>query len=296
MSPKSPRDSLPKNPPILLSPVSPSPRELRSTTSKTSSSPSAQSIFNAIVRRIPITTTFTELVFDKIPPEEGDLLSRSLAASAIVERSNARVNYNSVTWVLWVRIMPTEIHDLHQRWVGYSRSEWRAAGLLSRAEDRLLDVGIGTRFDGFIGAYTSSSKEPDLFIRPDTHNHPLIVIESGWSESWPRLHADKSLWLDGTSEVNVVILLKWSKLTHNRVKATAEIWRRGGAMYNKAIFPAPNPAPAPGTDIIEFTRRELFGALMIAGRVPTDRFILDLEDLREYARERLAVKMGLVPA
>ncbi|KAB8267634.1 hypothetical protein BDV30DRAFT_34363 [Aspergillus minisclerotigenes] len=295
MSPQSPCSFPPSNLPILPSPVSPSPRELRSNTPKTTSPPSAQTIFNAIVRRIPTITTFTELVFDEISPEEGDLITRSLAASALVERKNARVNFNSATGVLWVRIMPTEIHDVHQRWIGYSRSEWRFAGLLNQAEDKLLDVGVGTRFNGFTGAYTLSSKEPDLFIRPDTYVKPLIVIESGWSESWPRLHNDKDLWLSGTTEVNVVILLKWAKLKNNRVSATAEIWRRGGAVYNRAIFPAPI-APAPGTDIIELSRREIFGPLMMPGRIATDRFILELQDLRDYARERLTARMGLIPA
>ncbi|KAE8310213.1 hypothetical protein BDV41DRAFT_545790 [Aspergillus transmontanensis] len=40
------------------------------------------------------------------------------------------IRFNSVTRVLWVRIMPTELHDAHQRWVAFSRSEWRARGLL----------------------------------------------------------------------------------------------------------------------------------------------------------------------
>jgi hypothetical protein len=39
------------------------------------------------------------------------------------------------------------------------------------------------------------------------------VIESGWTES-SRLHADMRLWLiGGQPEVQVVIVLRWSKLT-----------------------------------------------------------------------------------
>jgi hypothetical protein len=82
-------------------------------------------------------------------------------------------------------------------------------------------------FDGFTGSYTLSSKEPDLFVRPDSNNLPLVVVESGWSESFPRLRADKDLWLNGSTQVNVVIILKWYLISQNRVKGTAEVWRRG---------------------------------------------------------------------
>ncbi|KNG89743.1 hypothetical protein ANOM_001974 [Aspergillus nomiae NRRL 13137] len=279
-------------------PVSPS-RELQSKTSKIVSPPSAQTIFNEIVDRIPTIRSFTELVFDVIPPEDGNLICRSLAASAVVEQSNARVNYNSRTKTLWVRIMPTELHDVHQRWVRYTTSQWQATGILNAAEDRLLDMGVGTRFDTFTGPYVLSSKEPDLFLRPDTSDLPLIVIESGWSESWPRLHCDKDLWLNGSSEVNVVILLMWSKISNNRAKGMAEVWRRGGdglTVCKKAGIPLLCAAPAPGADVIELSRREIFGQHVLPGRSHADLFLLDLEDRRNFAQERMAKKMGLTPA
>jgi hypothetical protein len=56
------------------------------------------------------------------------------------------------------------------------------------------------------------------------------VIESGWSESLPRLHSDTALWLvGGQPEVQVVIVLRWSKLTGNpiqRIKGIFEVWER----------------------------------------------------------------------
>ncbi|PKX96377.1 uncharacterized protein P174DRAFT_438173 [Aspergillus novofumigatus IBT 16806] len=283
----------------MSSPNPPSFRELRSTTPKRAS-PSAQTVFNTIVRQIPTITAFTEIVYEDVAPVDGDLITRSLAESAVVEQHNARINFNSVAKTLWVRVMPTELHDVHQRWVRFHSSEWRASGLLSRPEDKLLNIGVGTRFDGFTGQYTLSSKEPDLFLRPDSNDFPLIVMESGWSESWPRLRSDKDLWLNGSSQVNAVVLLKWSKTSNNRVKGIAEFWRRGAGggltVDKKMIFPAPNPAPAPGTDIIEFSRQDLFGQHILPGRNPTDMFPLDLEELRDFARERLTRLMGLTPA
>ncbi|KAL5690509.1 hypothetical protein EMGR_007775 [Emarellia grisea] len=138
-------------------------------------SPHAQTVINTIVRQIPTITAFTEIVYEDVAPEDGDLITRSLAESAVVEQHSARV------------------------------------------------------------------------------------------------------------------------------KGTAEVWRRGVGgcgltAHTKIIFPAPNPAPAPGTDIIEFSRQDLFGHHMRPGRSLTDVFPLDLEDLRDFARERLMVLMGLTPA
>lgn len=274
-------------------------RELRSTFPSRTTPPSAQSIFNTIIHIIPTITAFTELVYEDIAPEDGDLITRSLAESAIVEQHSVRANFNSLTKTLWIRVMPTELHDVHQRWFRFTSSDWRASGLLNRSEDKLLDIGVGTRFDGFTGPYTLSSKEPDLFVRPDSNNFPLIVIESGWSESFPRLRSDKDLWLNGSTQVNAVVLLKWSLISKNRVKGTAEVWRRGAGgltVDTKIIFPAPNPAPAPGTDTIEFSRQDLFSQHILPGRNPVDIFALDLEDLRGFARERLTCLMGLTAA
>ncbi|KAH1547389.1 hypothetical protein LV164_003921 [Aspergillus fumigatus] len=208
-------------------------------------SPHAQTVINTIVRQIPTITAFTEIVYEDVAPEDGDLMTRSLAESAVVEQHSARINFNSLTKTLWVRVFPTELHDVQQRWMRFTSSEWRASGLLNTAEDELLDLGVGT--------------------------------------------------------INAVVLLKWSKTSNDRVKGTAEVWRRGVGgcgltAHTKIIFPAPNPAPAPGTDIIEFSRQDLFGHHMRPGRSLTDVFPLDLEDLRDFARERLMVLMGLTPA
>jgi hypothetical protein len=41
--------------------------------------------------------------------------------------------------------MPTELHDVHQRWFSFTSSDWRSSGLLNRPEAKLLDIGVGTR-------------------------------------------------------------------------------------------------------------------------------------------------------
>lgn len=40
--------------------------------------------------------------------------------------------------------MPTELHDVHQRWVNNVICDWRAAGLITLQENRLICMGVGT--------------------------------------------------------------------------------------------------------------------------------------------------------
>ncbi|RHZ43414.1 uncharacterized protein CDV56_101615 [Aspergillus thermomutatus] len=288
----------PNGKPSSLLTHSPSPsstRELRSAGSTQVPPLSTQAIFNEIVRKIPTIKEFTELVHESIQPKQGALICRSLAESSVVESRSARVNFNSFTGTLWVRVMPTELYDVPQRWFGHASRTWVFDGLINQSESSLLDIGVGTTFRGFAGQYTHSSKEPDLYLRPDTSPLPLIIVESGWSESWPRLHADKDLWLNGSTDANLVILLKWSKLSRNRGKGIVEIWRRDPAGGLTPIFPVPVPAPAPGADLVQFTKLDLFGQQMVSGQDPNAVLSLKLSDLRDFARERMA-QMGLTPA
>jgi hypothetical protein len=79
--PNAPGISQQNSPPI---------RELRSTFPSRTTPPSAQSIFSTIIHVIPTITDFTEIVYEDIAPEDGDLITRSLAESAIVEQHSAR--------------------------------------------------------------------------------------------------------------------------------------------------------------------------------------------------------------
>lgn len=78
----------------------------------------------------------------------------------------------------------------------------------------------------FLGTYEESRKEPDLMIRPGDQLHPSTVVEVGWSESYPHLERDMRLWIDGTRAVNVVLVIKWSRLS-SKVRGSVEAWVRG---------------------------------------------------------------------
>jgi hypothetical protein len=56
---------------------------------------------------------------------------------------------------------------------------------------------------------------------------PTIVIESGWSESHPKLLQDVDLWLrGGAGTVELVFVFNWSKLVRGRVKGVLEVYDR----------------------------------------------------------------------
>ena len=63
-------------------------------------------------------------------------------------------------------------------------------------------------------------------LRPDNQAHPSIVFESGWSESYNRLELDMRLWLLGSTDVKVVLILNWTKLSQGKVKGIIEAFSR----------------------------------------------------------------------
>lgn len=58
---------------------------------------------------------------------------------------------------------------------------------------------------------TTFSKESDQCIRSGTQPLPIIVIESGWTKSWLKLHPDMKLWrwflLNCISVISILLLL-----------------------------------------------------------------------------------------
>lgn len=81
--------------------------------------------------------------------------------------------------------------------------------------------------------HTGSSKEPHLFIRPNTYptfsQQYGVVVESGWSESWPHLQSDRNLWFSGGPVVTYAIRLVWSKGANNQGKGVVEVYHCNAA-------------------------------------------------------------------
>ncbi|OJJ46530.1 hypothetical protein ASPZODRAFT_132600 [Penicilliopsis zonata CBS 506.65] len=259
--------------------------------------PSPQAMFMEIVQKISTATQPTELLYDKIEREEGELLYQSLATQKDVEQRSARLTYNAFLKILRIEVMPTRLHDAHQRWAINASQNWARDGTLNSQESEILNMGVSTTFDGFTGVYQGSAKEPDFFFQIDSNDFPSIVIESGWSESFSHLRADKDLWIMGNNSVTMVILLKWSRMSGGKVRGQAEVWQRnaGGTILSNetSIFPEPS---ATSPDRIQFTKRQLFGSAMLPGQDPDSVLSLEMNMLRQIAEEVITRKLGLVPA
>jgi hypothetical protein len=85
-------------------------------------------------------------------------------------------------------------------------------------------------------------------MRPVNQRLPTLVMESGWSESFPRLLGDLNLWLvGGAGAVNATIILQWQIITGtNRVGGMAELYTldvNGTPVMRQRelVFPAPPP-------------------------------------------------------
>ncbi|KAL2825286.1 hypothetical protein BDW59DRAFT_146345 [Aspergillus cavernicola] len=238
--------------------------------------------------------SFTELVFTHVDKEWAREATEYLDET--FESSSARKHYNSVTRVLWIRVMPTWIHDVVARWWHDQLMDWVFDQLLTRDEGKYLYPGVGTTFKFLQGPYVSSRKEPDFFIVANNDTMPKVVMESGWSESHNRLFDDMNLWLvGGSGDVRLVFILKWSRIRNsNRVRGWVEVYgldTQGMSVMRQreVVFPVPQGETA--APVINIARRMFFGA---HGPNPMGSLPFSIATLRALARAALE-KMDLVP-
>ncbi|KAN0087118.1 hypothetical protein V8E54_000806, partial [Elaphomyces granulatus] len=173
------------------------------------------------------------------------------------------LNYNPVTEVLRIKFMTTEIHEAHARWMA---TEWQlmaATGWFTVTARLLLRV-LTTHISNIIQQTKCIS-----IIRQHKN------MFSTWNNSVVLIRKDKDLWLvGGAPDVEVVILLNWTKLSRGRVK---------GVIQNSKCF------PAAGNPVIRLTRGEIFGNALLPNRHDAnDVWNLDVSRLRIKAREKLA--------
>ncbi|PWY90102.1 hypothetical protein BO70DRAFT_134172 [Aspergillus heteromorphus CBS 117.55] len=250
------------------------------------SPPSPQEIYDEIVHQLHTLDDFKEWVYEGIEPDDGDLICHSLLSTGEVESKRAFINFNSVTKALWVRAFnPLAVQT---QWM--QDALWQTDLLSEKMWDRcLIYVGRGTTHHGFSGPYLKSCKRPDGHITVNSDS-PLVV-EGGWENAWPRIQADKDLWIYGTTSTHIVILLKWSKTADDKVQGVAEVWRRleGKAVLDDelVIFPEPVPTPDPARDRIGFTQGLILGSMILEDQDPDVVIYLEMAKLRKIARKRL---------
>ncbi|OCK91089.1 uncharacterized protein K441DRAFT_616927 [Cenococcum geophilum 1.58] len=259
---------------------------------------SALELFIQISRTIAAATEHQLLTYEGVDSETGSEVAYSLDEDRRVEVVGHRVGYNSYTQTLHINIMPNFIHDCHQPWLSEEKVRMILSGFITAAESRLLEIYSGTTITNFGPPYISSSKQPDQAIIPQNEDIPTVVVEAGWTESVPKLHQDTSLWLKGGAGfVQVVLLIKWTKITGKRVKAFIEVYDLDPT-GNKRLLQTETILPTPITttaQVITITRGQLFGSAIPAGRNPADTFDLSVDDLRTIAVRRIR-KAGLFPA
>ncbi|KAL2865355.1 uncharacterized protein BJX67DRAFT_182698 [Aspergillus lucknowensis] len=244
-------------------------------------------------------THHQEVVYTSVPPNWSASILQYLDKST--ESAGIRKNYNSDTQILWIRIMPTEIHNCIQVWIRNEMARWMSVGLLTLSELCYLNTLVGTTIDFRFAPYAGSRKEPDLLVRQNNNLLPVLAIETGWTESYSRLLDDMNLWLvGGNGAVKAVIIVKWGRVgSTNQVKGTAELYTLDPAgmpirRQSEQVFPEPPPPQARAQEF-SFTRRLLVGTAVFQGRNADDVFTLKIDELRRNARDALSL-MGLVPS
>lgn len=161
--------------------------------------------------------------------------------------------------------------------------------------NRLRLISIAIAFD--TGPYKGAKKEPDYLIRPEGLRLPTFTVESGWTETMTRLQDDLNLLLvGGNGDIKVVLVVKWTRNSENKVKGTAHLYgldRNAMPVLKNAvcIFPPPSGPDPP----FSIKRRDLFGPQLLPGRNGSDDLVLDVGILRRVAANTLNL-MGLDPA
>ncbi|KAJ9292745.1 hypothetical protein DTO271G3_8444 [Paecilomyces variotii] len=259
---------------------------------------SPEDLYEHALAILSTVTPDQELVYKDVPP---------LVAQTVLDRLDSRsegyfrINYNAVTSTIWIRAMPTPINVCHQSWVITQRGRWYRNGLITADEDDYLNVRMGTTISFVGGPYSTSRKEPDLLLRPDARPMPSLVMESGWSESLPRLQDDVNLWLIGSQgKVKATIILNWQRvLNTDTVRGRVELYTldRNGVprlQQNIIVFPAPPPSRAAAERLV-LTRKDIFDDHVFQGQNPKDEFGFEIDLLRHKATEELML-MNLRPA
>ncbi|KAE8150610.1 hypothetical protein BDV25DRAFT_172033 [Aspergillus avenaceus] len=257
-------------------------------------SQTAQSLFYALKGEIIDTNGPFFIEKEGIPPEIGYLVTRSLSENNEVEGKGVRISYNPINQTLCIK-MPSHSHDVILAWGSNELVRAGMTGFFTTPELDEVSLFSACRFDNFPIPWQSVYKEPDMVFVYGPRDLPTVLVEVGYSQSWPRLLQDKDVWFQAAPTVNVVVLVKWNRCTNSRVAGYLELFRRGVPTPTHIdIFPTPTP-PAPQT--LTFRRDDFYppGTTLPAGRSPNDLWQWDINNLRMRTTRAMSAD-GTVPA
>ncbi|EEP76894.1 predicted protein [Uncinocarpus reesii 1704] len=241
----------------------------------------AQQLFNTISHAILSAHQETHFTYENVDESVGPLVLTSLDQTPAIEAACPRLSYNSATKTFDVYVMPTFTHNCHQAWLNEEVPQMSDSRFKTPAERSLLNRSTGT------SQYAASQKQPDMSIVPVGQDLPSVAIESGWSEKFAKLHRDKRLWLvGGAGQVQLVLLVKWTKMPGNRVKGVIESWDLDPAgnerlLQEEIIYPRSQAGSV--NQVIRIARGQLFGTRLPAGQDPNDNYGLFVSNLRNIS-------------
>lgn len=101
----------------------------------------------------------------------------------------SRITYNSSNKNLHILTMGSSLHNAHHEWIIRVLGDLVISGPLTVAENHALLV-IRARYSICLRGFV---KLADYSITPNFTLYASIVLECGWSESFPRLRKDKDI-------------------------------------------------------------------------------------------------------
>ncbi|KAI2788569.1 hypothetical protein POX_e06588 [Penicillium oxalicum] len=240
----------------------------------------------------------TVYVFTDVRREWADTLFQ-----AIDEKSRVRKTWNSQAQTLSLK-MPTQGHDIAQKWVINSVVDWKDEGIISKEEWEGLKIGFGTTLKLPTSSFSKSQKEPDIYIRPfgsDSGFLPPVAFEVGWSESASRLRENVRILLEGgAGHIRVVIVIDWYLQKDGlTVTGKADLWRRGSDGHpvheqSEDIYPVPRLLRGQ-SQRLGVTLDDIFLTTLQANQDPRTIVYFDIGKLREEA-DKVFKELKLKPA
>ncbi|RWQ99528.1 hypothetical protein C8Q69DRAFT_28530 [Paecilomyces variotii] len=244
---------------------------LRSEANPSESTHTAQQLFYEVKRRILTSNGPGYFQYNVSDPSIGLLLSKSLDSNGEIERRSVHISYNSFTRILSIKT-PIAFQNSHIAWAVREFALSLSSGFFTLQEFDAFIFSSDSTFENFLPPYENSLKQPDAYFRLPGSRHPTIVFEAGYSESYPQLICHRDIWINGTSDVNVVIILKWSLVQSGTiVEGFLAVWRRNSLTCQRfEIFPAP-PLGVPAQEITLYR-----GDFYPSGQVPFGRNASDI--------------------
>ncbi|KAJ5507957.1 hypothetical protein N7527_010100 [Penicillium freii] len=238
----------------------------------------------------------TVYLFTDVRREWGDAIFE-----AVDEAFRVRKTWDSQARTLSLKL-PTQGHDIAQKWVINSVVDWKDDEIISKAEWRGLQIGFGTTLKLPTSPFPKFRKEPDIYIRPyDSDFLPPIAFEVGWSETAPRLKDDVRILLEGgDGHIRVVIVIDWCLQKDGlTVTGKVDLWKRGldGLPIHEQsedIYPAPRLLRGQ-SQRLGVTLDDLFLTTLRANQDPTTVVYFDVGQLREVA-DKVFKKLNLKTA